>query len=299
MEKLEKYQKAIEHYKKAIKIDREHSVSWKHMCSSLFKLKKYKEAQQSCDKYIKLDAKNSYESWYYKGLIKENLSFDFFKKSYAAIKSDLGNQNTENNPLVNVLAAITVAQLEDAIEAYDKAIEMNHNYYEAWSKRALALSFIYMLTQDLGKADKALKSINKAIEINDNFSENWHLKSSLETKLGMNRKALHSIGRAIQINPKNELYWLSKGTVLYVLKRYNEAITSFEKAIKINSGSSKAWYLRGLALESLGHHKSALKSIDKSLQIEPDPFIQSHRNLIESNSAYLSKSLQELTKYGL
>jgi len=61
---------------------------------------------------------------------------------------------------------------DEAIKAYEKAIEINPNDSDAWYNKGVALD-------NLNKSDEAIKAYEKAIEINPNDSDAWYNKETL------------------------------------------------------------------------------------------------------------------------
>ncbi len=68
-------------------------------------------------------------------------------------------------------------QSEEAILAYNKAIEINPEYTEAWTDKAFSLYI-------LGRYDEALDCFEIAIEIDPEYAMAWFLKGSLLYELG-------------------------------------------------------------------------------------------------------------------
>ncbi len=58
---------------------------------------------------------------------------------------------------------------DEAIKAYDKAIEINPQDSDAWYNKGVALD-------KLDKSDEAIKAYDKAIEINPQNSDAWYNK---------------------------------------------------------------------------------------------------------------------------
>jgi tetratricopeptide (TPR) repeat protein len=58
---------------------------------------------------------------------------------------------------------------DEAIKAFEKAIEVNPNDLDAWYNKGVALG-------KLCKFDEAIKAYDKAIEINPNDSDVWYNK---------------------------------------------------------------------------------------------------------------------------
>ena len=60
---------------------------------------------------------------------------------------------------------------DEAIRAFDKAIEINPNDSDAWNEKGIALGKL--------KYDEAIKAYDKAIEINPQDSNAWDGKGML------------------------------------------------------------------------------------------------------------------------
>jgi len=68
----------------------------------------------------------------------------------------------------------TLAKYEQALELYDKTIELDLNDYDAYFNKGLAL-------EELGKYDLALESYNKALELEpDNLEVKAQIQAILE-----------------------------------------------------------------------------------------------------------------------
>jgi tetratricopeptide (TPR) repeat protein len=75
---------------------------------------------------------------------------------------------------------------DEAIKAYDKAIEINPNDSDVWYNKGLALD-------SLNKSDEAIKAYDKAIEINPQYSLAWYNKGRALYKLNKFDEAIKSI----------------------------------------------------------------------------------------------------------
>ncbi len=93
----------------------------------------------------------------------------------------------------NLLAKLN--RLEEAVEAYDRAIALNPEDVGVWI-------------------------INKG---------------NLLTKLNRLEEAVETYDRAIEINPKDAGAWFGKGNLLDALDRPKEAMVAYDQAIALNS----------------------------------------------------------------
>jgi len=131
---------------------------------------------------------------------------------------------------------------EEALEAFEKAIEMDSKHFRAWYNKGVA--FFY-----LKKYKNSLKSFKKAIRVFEH-----ELEADEENK---------------EIKLRYIEAYYDKGVILYSLKRYRKALEAFEKAIEINPGYADAWSGKGAAFHDLKRYGKALEAYEKAIEINP------------------------------
>ncbi len=190
----------------------------------------------------------------------------------------------------------TSGEYKQAIESYDKALEMKSNYHETWFNRGIAQLKLDYTEAALESFDKALKinpdvhdtwyirglllgsvnteaaleSFDKALKINPDVHDTWYIRGLALKSLGNTEAALESFDKALKINPDVHDTWYNRGLALGSLDNTEAALESFDKALKINPDVHDTWYIRGLALGSLDNNEAALGSFDRALKINPD-----------------------------
>ncbi|GIU71488.1 MAG: hypothetical protein KatS3mg003_0967 [Candidatus Nitrosocaldaceae archaeon] len=120
-------------------------------------------------------------------------------------------------------ALTKLQRYEEAIEAYNKALEINPNYAEAWNNKGYALA-------KLQRYEEAIEAYNKALEINPNYAEAWNNKGYALDELQRYEEAIEAYNKALEINPNYAEAWNNKGIALDELQRYEEAIEAYNKA---------------------------------------------------------------------
>jgi tetratricopeptide (TPR) repeat protein len=121
-------------------------------------------------------------------------------------------------------------------------------------------------TDDALKAyQKALEITNKTLEANPRDAMAWSEKGLLLHNVGDYDGAVEAFDNATNIDPENEMAWKMKGTILASeLHRYDEAVKAFDTALKINPEDAPVWNLKGGALKALGRQAEADEAYAKA-----------------------------------
>lgn len=150
----------------------------------------------------------------------------------------------------------------DAIQAYDNVIEINPLNESAWHGKGITLG-------NLGKYDEAVQAFNKAIEINPRSAAGWYLKGAALDHQGKVFEAIQACNNATEINPQDADAWYIKGKVLEDLGRYDEAIQAFDNSTQINPQNVDAWYDKGEELYWQGMYNESIQALDRVTEIDP------------------------------
>ena len=153
-----------------------------------------------------------------------------------------------------------LGRLGEALEPYDRAIELNPNNALAWNNRGLAL-------YELGRHHEALASLDKAIQLDPNNALAWYSRSVTLSGLGHHDEALESYNKVIEPDPNNALVWYNRGVTLSALGHHDEALESYNKVIELDPNDTQAWHNRGVTLSDLGRYDEALMSCDKVIEL--------------------------------
>ena len=154
-------------------------------------------------------------------------------------------------------------QYEEAIDSYDRAVQIKPDYHKAWNNRGLALG-------NLGRYEESIDSYDKALQIKPDYHDAWSNRGIALGNLGRYEQEIDSYDNALQIKPDLHQAWYNRGFVLVNLGKYEEAINSYGKALQIKPDYHQAWSSRGIALWNLGRYEEAIISLFQSLRIKPD-----------------------------
>lgn len=176
---------------------------------------------------------------------------------------------------------------EEAIDAFDEAIQLKNNYAEAYNYRGVARSsldnqkgafadydkaiqlkndfaeayFNRGVTRDhLGDKKGALTDYDKAIQFKNDYAEAYNNRGIVRADLG------YEIGSIVDYDKAARLYF-NRGFTHAHLGDKKGALTDYDKAIQLKNDLAFAYYGRGLILRSLGQKQSALKSFQQAANL--------------------------------
>ncbi len=195
--------------------------------------------------------------------------------SYSADNSSMANQSksTYNSEAIEIeispevekwynlgLKQAKLWQHEEAIAAFDKAIEIDPKFHKAWNEKGKALN-------NLGRNTEAIAAFEEALKIDPTFHWAWNGKGIALNNLGRNTEAIPAFDRALEIDPTFHWAWNGKGIALNHLKRYSEAIAAFDTALEITGDQYwMAWENRGWAFFNSGRYTEAIHNWDQGLR---------------------------------
>jgi tetratricopeptide (TPR) repeat protein len=182
-----------------------------------------------------------------------------FEKTVQRLPGDIFNK-TESYILIDKgLALINLSKYDEAIQAWDKALEIYPTCLVALNNKGFTLS-LYK-----GEYEKAIENFDKALEINPQYGEALVYKGFALGNLGKYDEAIRAYDEALEINPQLIEAWTGKGLVFNSLHRYNEAIKAYDEALKINPHLAAAWSAKALPLSALGRHDEAKQVFENSI----------------------------------
>jgi len=202
---------------------------------------KYDDAIESIDRVIELDSKNIDARFYKAEFLtlagRYSEATDVYGETIEMIPAD------ETSTLTSAWSMMGNSfyddgRYKDAINAYDKAIEISPEDAGAWGNKGLALI-------KLGEPEEALKMFNKAAELDPVHSGGGHyayVKGTALKAMGRYNESLELFDEAIEVYPNNPLIWVEKGEVLLALNRSYEANVAFDKAENLGYNSDTIGY---------------------------------------------------------
>ena len=151
--------------------------------------------------------------------------------------------------------------IEEAMEHYHKAIQIDPNSYETLGNLGNALA-------TLGRFDEAIKNYRKFIQINPNDAAALNNLGLALVAQGRFDEAIENYYKAIQINPDYPDAQYNLGIALAAKGRSDEAIENYRNAIQINSDRPDTFYHLGMTLGQLGRTREAVAQYREALKLD-------------------------------
>ncbi len=207
--------------------------------------KKTEEAPKEIEKLKKEIGKGEGEKVtqeIYAKVVDESSAASWFKKGYALRYRDKKNQ--------------------EAMKAFDKAIEIDPNFARAYAGRAAIFN-------DWGQPQQALRESEQAIKLAPNHPWGFQTRGWAHIGLLNYQKAIEDLNKAIELDPKYVFAYCNRSWAYLMLKKYPQALDDANKAIEIDPEFSVAYFRRGRALASLNKSQDAIKDFDKAIKLDP------------------------------
>ena len=175
----------------------------------------------------------------------------------------------KNNPkdavLFNIKGAC-FAQIGEPIMAmkqYEKAVEIDLNYSEAYSNLGITL-------QELDELEKALENFEKAFSLKPEKVEIINIIISILNELNDAKISIDYYQKIIKSSPEHYLVHFNLGTLYQNLGHSDDAVNSYKQAIKLQPEFVDAFLNLGIIMEETGKLDEALKNLERANEINPD-----------------------------
>jgi len=157
---------------------------------------------------------------------------------------------------------LTLSKHSEAMEYFDKMLEIAPENPEAWNDKGVCLS-------SLGDHEGAVKCFEKALELNPDYPQAWANIAAACISLGRYDEAMGLCDRSIEAKADWAEAWANKGICLERKNRFEEALRCFDVAIEKDHTYWKAWINKATLLSMMNNPESALDCCKEAIAINP------------------------------
>lgn len=224
----------------------------------------------------------------------ENKS-DSIKKEKGKKYFELGEEQIKENPnearayYETGIGCLINKDFENAIEKFQKVIELNPDYKETYYNLGSAF-------HSIGKFDKAEEFLRMSVEKNQNTAAHNLLGKILYDKGNVN-EAIDILSKGIIINNYNILLYKTLGGILITIGRINEAISLLDKGISLAPKDIGMHINLGGAYFAENNLKKAAEILTRAIEIDPKAFeIYPNLFIVYMNNREKEKAIELLNK---
>jgi serine/threonine protein kinase/Tfp pilus assembly protein PilF len=168
------------------------------------------------------------------------------------------------------LYRFTKHSIQTAIELFQKAIEYDGRYADAYAGMSEAYAHLYQqFDRNDSLLNNALENGLKALMYDPSLSEAYSALGLVYLYKKSHDEALESSQKAIELNPGNHTAHWILGRTYVTTDRIQEAAKVFHKVIELNPDFYAAYGDLTLCYDRLGEKEKMHASLDESLQMFP------------------------------
>ena len=153
--------------------------------------------------------------------------------------------------------------IDSAIEAFRKQIEIKPDHEWAWNNLGIALG-------KQGDIDDAIEAYRKQIEIKPDDEGAWNNLGIVLGKQGDIDGAIKAYRKQIEVKPDHAWAWNGLGIALAKQGDNDGAIAAYRKQIEVKPDHEWAWNGLGIALAKQGDIDGAIAAYRKQIEIKPN-----------------------------
>lgn len=155
------------------------------------------------------------------------------------------------------------SRYEDAIAAYNQALQIQPDLADTWNNRGVVLT-------RMQRYPEAIASYEQATTIRPTYPDAWNNRGVVLLELQKYPEAIGCYEQAIQAKPDYADAWNNRGVAFSKMEEYEQAVISYNQALQIKNDYTDAWNNRGVALSKLQKYEAAIDSYDNAAKIRPD-----------------------------
>ncbi|MBF2048249.1 MAG: tetratricopeptide repeat protein [Elainella sp. C42_A2020_010] len=170
---------------------------------------------------------------------------------------------TPNNQLTLGNALIQYDKTTEAIDCYQRAIQLQPDFYEAYYN--LAVAEVYRQNWQAAKA-----AFQRVLALNPRHAEAYYGLGKIAEQAEQPKTAAAYYWRSIQLNPNFPGAYFSLGETLLKLRYWNKAVPICYRAVQLNPELSWAYHNLGYALLKTQNWQTAFAAFYRAIKLNPD-----------------------------
>jgi len=181
--------------------------------------------------------------------------------------------------------------LQGALKHYNRSIEINNQFYDAFNDRGV-------LWFKLGNLKFALDDYNKALEINPEYVGSYINRGWIYYEYEEYGSAMNDYNKALSIESKSAQALFNRGVLKHILGMRREALLDVNKAIYYDSDNPGYYFIRAYMREVAGNIQGSIEDRKQGSKYGNEEHIVFEiRSVMKNKSGDLLGALDDLNNY--
>jgi tetratricopeptide (TPR) repeat protein len=138
----------------------------------------------------------------------------------------------------------TQGRAEEALVAYDHALEVNPTLALAWHGKGNVLL-------QIERYEDAAAAFDEALQLDPELAPAWHGQGLALAQLEDPREARAAQERAVALDPSFAPAWSALGAALTKLGKHEDALAAYERSLELDPRQPQTWRRKGDALQQV------------------------------------------------
>jgi tetratricopeptide (TPR) repeat protein len=152
------------------------------------------------------------------------------------------------------------AQIPDAIEGLQKAIDLDPGYPKAYN-------VLGVICASQGQTDDAMNYLKIAIKVDKEYAEGYYNLASVYQSVGETSQAIDNFRKYVVLRPQALDGHINLSLAFASGEKYHDAIEECREALKIDPSCADAYYNMGLSYFMLDEYKEAKEALYKAREL--------------------------------
>ncbi|HWD00526.1 MAG TPA: serine/threonine-protein kinase [Candidatus Sulfopaludibacter sp.] len=161
------------------------------------------------------------------------------------------------------------AGLDDAIEAYQKTLDLAPQFAQGYAKLAIAYVQKFLKTQDRAFLGLARRNADLALKYKPGSAQVLLAEALVDVNLGLTQQAIDELGRALQQDPKDPAILVAKARALRDLGRRAEEADVYRSILADRPNYWPAYNELGWVLYRQGDYQKAADTFAEGSAVAP------------------------------
>ncbi|MCE9557016.1 MAG: tetratricopeptide repeat protein [Planctomycetes bacterium] len=257
----ERYDEAIECYRKAIELKSDYAAAHNNLGIVLQRFGHIDEAISHYTIASKLKPGDAEAHYNWGNALRSRGQWEKAIQHYELASKLDQNQAVSHHNWGSVLQSL--GRFGEAADHYKLAIQRNPNVAESHNNLGVVLEV-------LGDFDGALTQFNEALRINPKYAEARNNWGEALNKLGQFQQAIFQFEQALQLDSANPGARNNWGNSLQGLERFDEAVGQYEEALRLKPDYVEAYNNLGVVRAKQGRIQEARAAFEQALRLDPN-----------------------------